>query len=94
MSTKNKAQVQQEARAVDDDVDEKESTSPARMLAVDNDVDANNKSPARLLAITKVQRGCWQRHKSSPDAGTGKSPADAGNDKSPARTLASMKPQS
>ena len=61
MSTKNKARVQQEARAVDDDVDEKESTSPARMLAVDDDVDANNKSPARMLATIKFQRGRWHQ---------------------------------
>jgi hypothetical protein len=37
MSTKNKAQVQQEARAIDDNVDEKENTSPARRLDVDDE---------------------------------------------------------
>ena len=61
MSTKNKAQDQQDALAVDNDVDEKESTSPAQRLAADDDVDANNKSPAQMLATIKVQRGCWQQ---------------------------------
>jgi hypothetical protein len=61
MSTKNKVQVQQDALAVDDNVDEKESTSPARRLATDDNVDANNKSPARRLATIKVQCGCWQQ---------------------------------
>ena len=61
MSTKNKAQDQQDALAVDDDVDEKESTSPGQRLAVNDDVDANNKSPERMLATIKVQRGCWQQ---------------------------------
>jgi hypothetical protein len=36
MSTKNKAQVQQDALAVDEDVDEKESTSPARRPSTTN----------------------------------------------------------
>ena len=63
MPTKNKAKDQQDALAVDDNVDEKESTSPAQRLAVDDDVDANNKSPARMLATIKAQRGCWQTMK-------------------------------
>ena len=57
MSTKNKAQVQQEARAIDDNVDEKENTSPARRLAVDDGVDTSNKAIAgknKRLATTKV----------------------------------------
>ena len=61
MPTKNKAKDQQDAPAVNDNVDEKESTSPAQRLAVDDDVDANNKSPAQMLATIKVQRGCWQQ---------------------------------
>jgi hypothetical protein len=40
MSTKNKAQDQQDALAIDNDVNKKESKSPARRLAVDDDVNA------------------------------------------------------
>ena len=55
-STKHKAHVQQDALVVDDNVDKKESTSPARRLAVNDNVDVNNKNPARMLAKMKPQR--------------------------------------
>ncbi len=49
--------------------------SPARRLAIDDNVNANNKSPAWMLAATKVQQGCWHQQKSSADAGNNDTPA-------------------
>jgi hypothetical protein len=70
MSTKNKAQVQQEARAIDET---KKKTQ----------VQHGGWPSTTMSLITKVQRDCWQEQKSSAEAGNGeKSSADAGNNKS------------
>ena len=66
MSTKDKVHVRQETLAVDNDADKEQSTSPALRLAVNDIVDANNKSPAgagnnkspstRMTTMKQVQR--------------------------------------
>ena len=42
--------------------------SPARTLAVNVEVDANNESSAWMLATIKVQRGCWQQRRINSEA--------------------------